>query len=318
METISVIIPVYNGAETLEKTVRAVLAQTCPGLEVLLIDDGSSDGTAGICEVLAAADARVRCFRLDHRGVSFARNFGIARAAGAYLAFVDADDLVPPDYLEILRRTIGGGDAALCDVVRLCGERETGRWTHPEGVLSGREALGLLLERQRISTGPCGKLFRRELLEGLEFPPLDAYEDILFVAETFRRAERIAVTDRTEYRYLQNPAGTMARFGRSPTRDVIRATGLLLALHRREKLGDGAFYATVSHLMQTARAAAGDGDFQRQTRALFRRSLGRILRCRAFGWKEKGYYLLYAFGAWDRNGERAANMGIERQKGHFQ
>ena len=301
MESISVIIPVYNGAETLEGTVRAVLAQSEPALEVLLIDDGSTDATAAVCGALAAEDARVRCFRLDHRGVSFARNFGMARAAGAYLTFVDADDLVPRDYLEILRRTIGGGDLALCDVVRLTGERETGRWTHPEGVLTGREALGLLLERQTISTGPCGKLFRRELLEGLEFPPLDAYEDILFVAEAFRRAARIAVTDRTEYRYLQNPAGTMARFGRSPTRDVIRATGMLLALHRREKLGDGAFSATVSHLMQNARAAAGDGEFQRQTRALFRCNLGRILRCRAFAWKEKGYYLLFALGTCNCN-----------------
>lgn len=291
MEMISVIIPVYNGADTLPGTVRAVLDQTWGNFEVLLMDDGSVDGTAEICRDLAADD-RVRIFRLDHRGVSAARNGGLKQARGACIAFVDADDLVPPDYLEVLHDAIGDGEIALCDVAR-----ERDRWTHPAGVLTGREALRLLLERKKISTGPCGKLFRRPVLEGLEFPALGAYEDILFVCEAFRRAEAVAVTDRTEYRYIPNPAGTMARFARRPTRDVIRATAELLAVCTQERLGDGAFYATVSHLMQVCQTA-GDREFRRETARVYRRHWQKILGCPAFPWKEKVYYLLFALGLW--------------------
>ena len=294
MDLISVILPVYNGAQTLEGMVRSVMGQTWKALELILVDDGSEDGTAEICRRLAAEDDRIRVFCREHRGVSAARNFGLSRATGVYIAFVDADDLLPPEYLQMLQDAATGADAAVCDVAAMDGQHQTGRWACPEGMLSRREALRILLERRQISTGPCGKLFRRELLRDLEFPPMRAYEDILFVAKAFGRAERISVTNRTEYRYLSNPAGTMASFARKPTADLIRATEMLLALAVGEKLGDGAVYATVSHLMQVAQSAAGNREFLQKTRLLYRRHLLRILRCGAFGWKERVYYLRFA------------------------
>lgn len=298
MEKISIILPVYNGEATLPGMVRAVLAQSHENWELLLVDDGSADGTGAVCDSFAAADDRVRVFHQPHRGVSAARNLGLAQAAGEYIAFLDADDLVLPEYFGVLHGAIGEHGIALCDVVSLRRGRETGRFTLPGVVLTRREALSLLLQRQKISTGPCGKLFRRETVAGLEFPPLAVYEDILFVREAFSRTNRVAVTDRTQYRYLQNPAGTMARFGSEQAADLLRATRELLEFQLREDLGPLAFYATVSHLLQGTRAA-GDADSHRRARMLLRKYLGYILRCPAFPRKERVYYLLYALGLWE-------------------
>lgn len=296
--SISVIIPVYNAEATLPGCVRAVLAQSYDELELILVNDGSRDGSGAVCD--SFEDPRIRVFHQENRGVSAARNLGLAQASGAYITFLDADDIVPTDYLQVLHDACCNADIAVCDVVSIQDDRELTRFTHPEAVLSQREALELLLTRRKINSGPCAKLFRREVLAGLEFPPMKAYEDILFVRDAFCRAERIAVTDRTEYRYIQNPAGTMSGFFKAPSHDIIRATDELLEfIGSRRDLSPDCFYITASHLMQYAMPAAQNpegGEFVRQTRGLYRKYWVQLLNCTAFRWKEKILYFLFILG----------------------
>ena len=104
---ISVIVPVYNVEGYVQPCLDALLAQTWPNLELILIDDASTDGSGGVCKACAARDSRVRVVRFpENRGPSAARNEGVRRAAGAYIAFVDADDRVEPDLLEKLYRCL--------------------------------------------------------------------------------------------------------------------------------------------------------------------------------------------------------------------
>lgn len=298
MEHISVIIPVYNAAATLPATVQAVLMQTYADLELILINDGSTDCSAAVCD--SFTDPRVRVFHQENRGVSAARNLGLSQATGEYITFLDADDIVPPDYLQVLRDACRNADIAVCDVVSIQDGRELTRFTHPDAVLTQQEALDFLLTRRRINSGPCAKLFRREMLQGLTFPPLKAYEDILFVREAFCRADRIAVTDRTEYRYIQNPAGAMSGFFKAPSADIIRATDALLEfIGSRPELNPDCFYITASHLMQYAIPAAQnpDGkDFVLQSRKLYRKYWWQLLNCSAFPWKEKITFSLFILG----------------------
>lgn len=298
MERISVIIPVYNAESTLLATVRAVLAQSYGELELILVNDGSRDGSGAVCD--GFADPRVRVFHQENRGVSAARNLGLARATGEYITFLDADDIVPNDYLDVLYDTCQGSDIAVCDVVSIQNNQEVNRFTHPDAVLTQAQALNYLLTRRRINSGPCAKLFRREVLEGLTFPPLKAYEDILFVREAFCNAKRIAATNRTEYRYIQNPAGAMSSFFKAPSADIIRATDVLLEfIGSRRDLSPDCFYITVSHLMQYAMPAAQNAEgrnFVRQSRKLYRKYWRQLLTCPAFPWKEKILYFLYILG----------------------
>ena len=300
MEMLSVIVPVYNAALTLPGCVQAVLAQSWGNLELILVNDGSSDDSGNLCDWAAASDARVRVLHQENQGVSAARNLALSQAKGSYITFLDADDIVPPDYLEILYDACRDADIAVCDVVSIQDGRELNRFTHPDGILSQKEALNFLLTRRRINSGPCAKLFRREVLEGLTFPPLKAYEDILFVRDAFCKAQRIAITDRTEYRYIQNPTGAMSGFVKAPSPDIIKASADLMAfIGTRPDLNPETLYITVSHLMQyvlpAARLEAG-GLFVSQARALYRSVWKQILRCPAFPWKERIVYTLFAFG----------------------
>ena len=300
MEKITIIIPVYNAAATLDDCVRAVLYQTWRELKLILVNDGSQDNSSLICDRFAAEDSRVRVFHQENRGVSAARNLGLAHADGTYITFLDADDVVPADYLEVLHTACADADVAVCDVVSIQDGLELMRFTLEPCVLSQTEALDLLLSRRKINSGPCAKLFRREVLEGLNFPSMKAYEDILFVRDAFCRVRRIAATNRTEYRYIQNPAGAMSGFFKAPSMDIVRATDDLLAfIVSRRDLSQETFYITASHLMQYAMPLAGTADgrsFVQASRKLYRKYLGELLRCSAFPRKEKIVFLLFVCG----------------------
>lgn len=117
-EKISVIVPVYNSIDCLEKCVRSICAQTYTNLEILLIDDGSTDGTDRLCESLAAKDRRIRVYHKKNGGASSARNMGIGLASGAYLSFVDSDDYIEPDMYELMIKAMQDGQASIVQISR--------------------------------------------------------------------------------------------------------------------------------------------------------------------------------------------------------
>ena len=99
-EMISVIVPVYNIKNYVEKCVNSIINQTYQNFEIILVDDGSSDGSEVICDKLAMCDERIRTYHKANGGLSDARNFGIDKSRGKYISFVDGDDLLHPDAIE--------------------------------------------------------------------------------------------------------------------------------------------------------------------------------------------------------------------------
>lgn len=299
---ISVIIPIYNASATIGGIFENLLQQTGQDFEVIMVDDGSTDDSADLCQHIARKDTRFRYIHQTNAGVSAARNRGLQEAVGDFITFLDADDMIPPNYLQELLRTCEGADIAVCDVAVREGEIEVKRFTHSPCLLSRAEALNALLTRQTVNSGPYAKLFRREVLSSLIFPPLKAYEDILFVKDAFAKAQHIAVTNQTEYMYIQNPTGAMSGFIRSPSLDIIKATDELLSfIHTYGKLDPKTFYITASHLMQYVqplidKPAVDNSEFIRKAQQLYRKYKMQILCCPAFPWKEKVVYLAFAYG----------------------
>lgn len=103
---ISIIVPVFNLEKYIDRCVKSILRQSYPNIELILVDDGSTDSSAKICKKYCECDPRVQLFRTGNKGVSSARNLGIARAAGVYIAFIDGDDTVEENYIEILYRCL--------------------------------------------------------------------------------------------------------------------------------------------------------------------------------------------------------------------
>ena len=208
-EKISVIVPVYNSINCLERCVASIRRQTYPELEILLIDDGSTDGTGKLCEELARQDGRIRVYHKANGGASSARNLGIARAEGEFLGFVDSDDYIEPDTYEKMREayweTYAAGKRAFAvqisrDEVEEDGTRLPDVCIPPEErILCTSEDFlkELLLHRGDCSF--CTKLFPRELFEGHRFPEGELNEDFRLLVELLQKLEGIVILPEQGY-----------------------------------------------------------------------------------------------------------------------
>lgn len=220
MPKISVIIPCYNCVSLLPRAADSALAQTERDLEIILVDDGSADGTDKLCDEYAARDARVRVVHRENAGPSAARNAGLAIASGDLIAFLDADDwLVPDAYGKMLAAMDArGADCACCGYRHAYEdgtEGETVPAPFPDGVYEGEAILNgvvlpLLQDRLRegFFTGMVWRwLFSRQVIEAASIRFTENYlEDELFLISYFSRPVRLAAVDEPLYRYFFNRA----------------------------------------------------------------------------------------------------------------
>lgn len=172
---ISIIVPVYNTKEYLHRCVQSLRNQTYPQIEILLVDDGSTDQTGALCDRLAKKDYRIRVFHKKNGGSSSARNMGITEARGEYLGFVDSDDYVEPDMYEKLYAAIEQYGVSVAQVGRDEIDPEGNRLPDicippREAECIGAEAFLKELLMHRGDCSFCTKLIRKEVLENREFP----------------------------------------------------------------------------------------------------------------------------------------------------
>ena len=217
---ISIIVPVFNAESNLKRMLESILAQSDQKFECILIDDGSTDSSYSICKEYEKKDTRIRCFMQENHGVSYTRNRGIGLVRGQFIAFLDADDYIPPNYLFELIKCCENGDIAVCDVTIVENEEEKYCFSLGESVLTQKEALNYLLSRKYINSGPCGKLFKKEVIRNLKFLPLKTYEDILFVLDAISNSKKIVTTNRTQYFYIQNDNGAMSNMKKDCFRKI--------------------------------------------------------------------------------------------------
>lgn len=203
---ISIVVPAYNAAGVIGKCIDSVLLQTYSDFELLIIDDGSRDETAEIVAAKAAQDARIHLIRQENAGVSSARNTGIAAASGELLCFIDSDDTVSANYLEILHTLYSPGVLPVIDVVRsdcngsaLNPMPETftldGNWV--DSYFCGQLRYG-------IAFSVCNKLFSLQTLrrEHIVFlPELSIGEDMLFVFQYLHYCRSICFSKDAGYHY---------------------------------------------------------------------------------------------------------------------
>ena len=202
---ISVIVPVYKSIETLERCVRSLLAQTEKDLELILVDDGSPDGSGRLCNELSREDNRIRVIHKENGGVSSARNAGIEAAKGEYLLFADSDDYAEPDMAEKLLEGIGEDDIAICGFHHHYQGRDIIRIPEVPGH-SGEENF-LTLYGSGFLNMPWNKLYKRELAGRFD-ESLSLGEDLLFNLDYLRRTDGISVVKAALCHYIQDETGT--------------------------------------------------------------------------------------------------------------
>ena len=229
-DRISVIVPVYNVARWLAEAVDSLLAQTYGNIEVVLVDDGSTDGSGRICDRYSDYDSRVRVFHTANNGLSAARNFGLSKITGEYVFFMDADDFIAPDVLVLLyeRALSENADLTVCDM-RLIDEigTEIGQ-LNCKGILAksgrcdGEEFLRELMSN-RISVCACLRLYRRAVAEAIHFPEGRYFEDVAVMGTLAANAKVVAYEPGAVYVRRCREGSITANLDLEKIRDIRRA-----------------------------------------------------------------------------------------------
>lgn len=240
MPKASVVVPVYNVKDYVEKCAASVLGQTEGDLELLLIDDGSTDGSGAICDKIAAGDSRARVIHQENRGLGGARNTGVAAARGEWILFPDSDDWLEPEALE---QALAAGEKADADLVSFAFRTVDGegrelavfREELPPGVpLDPRKRRDLLL----MFPSACNKIYRRELFRraGVEYPPRVWYEDIRTTTKLLPCCGKAVYTGFVGYNYLQRQGSIMNNANLERNREIIDAFEDILGWYRSRGL----------------------------------------------------------------------------------
>lgn len=206
---ISVVVPAYNAERFIDKCIKDVVDQTFSGWELIIVDDGSKDSTGDIADKWAKADARIRVVHKHNGGVSSARNAGINEAKGCYITFVDADDRIMPQYLDVLCSSIGDADMSIFPMIPVASEEEIPTLFETIVVKSSRYFLqeGYVVASERgLLHPPYCKCYKKEIIRShnLRFDESIAMgEDLLFNLSYLEHCQEMVIGDNPIYYYIK-------------------------------------------------------------------------------------------------------------------
>lgn len=230
-DLISIIVPVYNCEKYVHECIESLLLQTYKNFEVLLINDGSSDNSYSICKQYEERDNRICVYSHNNIGVAKTRERGYDLSKGKYIVYVDSDDRLEPDFLEILLQNIIDEDA---DVV-CCNSIDDGiinKAIEFDELISDRAALmKSFLDGKRYAYCIWAKMYRKEILSGITFKPLKYAEDTYYVSEVFNKSKRVKLISYAGYHYRNNVSGAMRTSkGIQQEKDVLVLLGYIKKL----------------------------------------------------------------------------------------
>lgn len=263
--TVSVIVPVYNAVDHLGACIASILSQTHQRLDVILVDDGSTDGSGDLCDELAAADSRVRVIHQINGGIGAAQNAGLDASRGEYITFCDNDDLMSPHLIErllsILIQTDAdmsccrwwnvGASAATAALAQHADDPPGIAITIDDAARSYQSVFSAALRRLRkqelryFSEANWGKLYRAALFDGIRFPPGRFAQDVAVAMDLYLNMRRVSsCSDRLYYWVQRGDSVSHSLRSASYYHDIVRA-------HARS------FEAALAHRILPARAYYG-------------------------------------------------------------
>ena len=205
---ISVVVPVYNVECYLEACVNSIIAQSYTNLEIILVDDGSTDSSPKICDKLSSIDSRIRVLHKQNGGPSDARNHGIDIATGEYIIFVDSDDTITPDAISTLQSLACEHNAAIAMATFNNRCKCRGRVI----TLTGIDAASRMLFQKDMDSSAWNKLYHSSLFQKHRFTEGIYYEDIDFVIRLLPEVDRVVWTDCSLYNYRLRPSSITGNF----------------------------------------------------------------------------------------------------------
>ena len=216
---ISVIVPIFNKEKYLRKCLESIVNQTYPNLEIILINDGSSDNSEHICNEFATNDNRIKVVSTENRGAARARNSGIKMAEGNFISFIDADDFIDQAYYETMLKIIENNNAEIAECeFKTVDENEDYMFPIKNNeirIMNREEALVELYgkdDKEHVKTViVCNKLFRKELFDNIEYIPGRVIDDETIIYKLINKSNKIAESYDTLYAYVQTSNSVMRK-----------------------------------------------------------------------------------------------------------
>ena len=226
---ISVIVPVYNVEEYLEECLESIKQQTFTDIEVILVNDGSTDGSMEICERFCQKDSRFKLINQENQGQSVARNRGVKESVGKFIMFVDSDDVINKNLLEVLLPYMKTEvDIVECRMTR---KKEEFYLNKPSKIVfkgNAKEAILNCIEIKEVKFCPVTKLYRREIVEKVPFLEGYIYEDVFTGINYLKHMRKIVVVDYIGYYYRVRPNSTMTKSYTEKDLDIFKVGNQLI------------------------------------------------------------------------------------------
>lgn len=207
---ISVVIPVYNVEKFLPKCINCVLKQTYKNLQIILVDDGSTDGCPQLCDRFEQQDNRIEVIHKKNGGLSDARNVGIQHAKGSYLALIDSDDCVSLDYIEYLYNLLSSTDSdlSICQLKKIdendvCYEDNINHINKNYYIDTTYSAMRYLVKEHLIGVEACGKLYKTILFQNIKYPYGRYHEDVFTTYLIIDKCHKVSIGKEKKYYYRQ-------------------------------------------------------------------------------------------------------------------
>lgn len=227
-ELISIIVPVYNVEQYLNQCVESIVNQSYEDIEIILVDDGSTDTSGYICETLKAKDSRIQVVHKSNGGQSEARNVGISYATGNYLFFVDSDDFLPRNSVKTLYLTLkqSSADIACAKRIKYYNQsslvNQQGEGINIE-VWDSSIAIENMLYESKISSSAWAKIYKRELFDDIMFPVGKTYEDLYILYRLFYKCKKIAFSNVIVYYYRIRSNSIIGQLNPKNNKDLLFA-----------------------------------------------------------------------------------------------
>lgn len=288
-ELVSIITPVYQVEAFLPQSLDSILAQTFPHWELILVDDGSRDGSGAICDQYARKDSRIRVIHTENAGAAAARNTGLAQARGEYIMFADGDDYLWDNMLARMYETIHGSayDLVVCNFRRVYpDERRDFSTELPDMELSGREVLSRWKTGKNFGlwTVVWNKIYTKKALEGLRFPEGKYFEDEIFSDLLYVNCQHIRVIPDVLYANRVRTSSTMNTQKARNYLDLLDAFALRIGLYLEQNLPVDEIYKILVFMLEPysvcvlADLAGEDRQRLLQSRAFIRKTAGTLMK----------------------------------------
>lgn len=280
---VSVIIPVYNVEQYIDRCLETIVSQTYTNLEIILVDDGSMDSCPQKCDEWAKKDNRIKVTHKKNAGVGCARNTGLDIALGDYITFVDPDDYLSIDAIEtmIKRITDDQSDLVIAQFMKVYSDSpprlSAYTWMH-DTVISKDEAMGMIgSKKQPIPVYLWSKLYRKQVFSGIRFNSLNCGEDVYILPHVIDQCKKISLTDDVVYFYFQRDTSIVHSKTKSQVLDSMSASLHVARFLLEHDFVEGAcrfYYSVVIQSFQIK----GDKDAERLVKDAFDSKERRLLK----------------------------------------